>query len=281
MNDALMSRPTPLLRFLRKPELGEHASEVLTLWRWLGWLCLLLLIGFAGGALDQLLVHLFGWTVPPNSFVNHLLTHASWSAAAIVAVAPLLEELAFRAMLSTAPKPVFVGLAFFFTYLYVLLRQNLMHRFSAYGIVHYFELFWVLIPACLVSLLLYGYAREPVLRLFRNRGVVIFWVSCILFGAAHAAIYANHLTWWAFFLVIPQFVLGVLLASMRVRFGLRWSIATHYAIDSLMVWGAWLYLAVAHESVLQHGLMLAYLGIGAFVAIYGLVALVRVARGRW
>ncbi|MGC9271364.1 hypothetical protein, partial [Acidiphilium sp.] len=106
-------------------------------------------------------------------------------------------------------------------------------------------------------------------------------VSCILFGAAHAAIYANHLRWWAFLLVTPQFVLGVLLASIRVRFGLRWSIATHYAIDSLLAYGAWMYLAAAHESVLQHGLMLVYLGIGTFVMIYGLVALVRVARGRW
>ena len=238
MNGSRAERPTPLLRFLRKPELGEHASERLTLWLWLGWVCLLLLISFAGGALDQLLIYLFGWTVPPNSFSNYLLAHASWKAAAIVLVAPLLEELGFRAMLSTVLKPVFVGMAFFFTYLYVLLHLNLMHRRPAYVIAHYFDVFWVLIPACLVSLLLYRYAREPVLKLFRAHGVLIFWVSCILFGAAHAAIYANHLTWWAFLLVIPQFVLGVLLASMRVRFGLRWSIATHYAIDSLWVYGA-------------------------------------------
>lgn len=284
MNEARMEKPTPLLRFLRRPELNEHAPGRLTLWHWLGWLCLLLLIGFAGGAFDNALIRIFGWTVPPNSFENYLLTHVSWKAAAIVAVAPLLEELGFRAMLSTAPKPVFVGLAFFFTYTYVLLHLNLMHRPPAYVIAHSFDanwVLWVLIPACLASLLLYRYAREPVLKLFRAHGVVIFWVSCILFGAGHAAVYANHLTWWVFLLAIPQFLLGVLLASMRVRFGLRWSIAAHYAIDSLLIYGAWLYLAVAHESVLQHGLMFAYLGIGAFIMVYGLVTLVRVARGRW
>ena len=281
MNDANMEKPTPLLRFLRTPALNEHAPGRLTLWPWLGWLCLLLLIGIAAGALDSVFVRHFGWTVPPNSFQNYLLAHASWKAAAIVVVAPLLEELGFRAMLSTAPKPVFVGLAFFFTYTYVLLHLNLMHRLPANVIAHYFDVFWVLIPACLASLLLYRYAREPVLKLFREHGVVIFWVSCILFGAAHAAVYANHLAWWSFLLTIPQFLLGVLLASMRIRFGLRWSIATHYAIDSLVVYAAWLYLAVARDSVVQHGLMLAYLGIGAFVVVYGLVALVRVARGRW
>lgn len=281
MNDARMEKPLPLLRFLRRPALNERAPERLTLWPWLGWLCLLLLIGIGSGALDAALIRLFGWTVPPNSFQNYLLAHVSWNAAAIVVVAPVLEELGFRAMLSTAPKPVFVGLAFFFTYIYVLLHLNLMHTLPAYVIAHYFDVFWVLIPSCLASLLLYRYAREPVLKLFREHGVVIFWVSCILFGAAHAALYANHLAWWSFLLTIPQFLLGVLLASMRVRFGLRWSIAAHYAIDGPVVYGAWFYMAVARDSVVQHGLMLAYLGIGAFVVVYGFVALVRVARGRW
>ncbi len=285
MSDAHGGMPVPLLRYLRKPVLNERAPGQLTLWTWLGWLCLLLLIGFLGIALDNVLIRSFGWAVSPNGFMPYLLSHASWWAAAVVAAAPLFEELGFRAMLSTAPRPVFVGLAFFFGYLYFVFilvpAASTMHKPPAYAIAHYFNVFWVLVPAGLVSLLLYRYARESVLKLFRTRGVAIFWCSCILFGAAHATMYTTHLTWWGFVLVIPQFLLGVLLASMRVRFGLRWSIAAHYAIDGLSVYGAWLYLAAAHDSAVQQGLMLAYLGAGAFVVVYGLVALVRVARGRW
>ena len=90
MNDTLMIKPTPLLRFLRRPVLNEHAPGRLTLWPWLGWLCLLLLLGFAGGQVDGVLIRLFGWAVPPNSFQNHLITHASWSAVAVVLAAPIL-----------------------------------------------------------------------------------------------------------------------------------------------------------------------------------------------
>jgi len=281
MSDALMDMPTPLLRFLRRPALNERAPGRLTLWPWLGWLCLLLLIGFVGGLLDGALTRLFGWAVARNSFQNYLLTHASWSAAAVVLAAPILEELGFRAFLSTASRAVFVGLAFFLSYVYFVVRINMVHVSAALAIAHYFAVFWPLLPAGIISLLLYRYAREPVLRLFRRHGVWVFWISCIVFGAAHAAVYSSHLVWWDFILALPQFLTGVGLAYVRVAFGLRWSIAAHLTFDPLVVFASWLYLATPQASSLHPALLWLFLVLAALIVVYGLVALWRVLRGQW
>ena len=281
MNDTLMIKPTPLLRFLRRPVLNEHAPGRLTLWPWLGWLCLLLLLGFAGGQVDGALIRLFGWAVPPNSFQNHLITHASWSAVAVVLAAPVLEELGFRAFLSTTPKAVFVGLAFFLSYVYSVVRINTVHVSATFAIDHYFNDFWTLLPAGIISLLLYRYAREPVLTLFRRHGGWVFWISCIVFGAAHAAVYSSHLVWWDFILALPQFLIGVGLAYVRVAFGLRWSIATHLAFDALVVFASWLYVATPHASTLRTALPGLFLVLVALIVAYGLVVVWRVLRRQW
>ena len=281
MSDTLMIKPTPLLRFLRRPVLNEHAPGRLTLWPWLGWLCLLLLLGFAGGQVDGALIRLFGWAVPPNSFQNHLITHASWSAVAVVLAAPVLEELGFRAFLSTTPKAVFVGLAFFLSYVYSVVRINTVHVSATFAIDHYFNDFWTLLPAGIISLLLYRYAREPVLTLFRRHGGWVFWISCIVFGAAHAAVYSSHLVWWDFILALPQFLIGVGLAYVRVAFGLRWSIATHLAFDALVVFASWLYVATPQASTLRTALPGLFLVLVALIVAYGLVVVWRVLRRQW
>ena len=281
MSDTLMIKPTPLLRFLRRPVLNEHAPGRLTLWPWLGWLCLLLLLGFAGGQVDGALIRLFGWAVPPNSFQNHLITHASWSAVAVVLAAPVLEELGFRAFLSTTPKAAFVGLAFFLSYVYSVVRINTVHVSATFAIDHYFNDFWTLLPAGIISLLLYRYAREPVLTLFRRHGGWVFWISCIVFGAAHAAVYSSHLVWWDFILALPQFLIGVGLAYVRVAFGLRWSIATHLAFDALVVFASWLYAATPQASTLRTALPGLFLVLVALIVAYGLVVVWRVLRRQW
>ena len=96
----------------------------------------------------------------------------------------------------------------------------------------------------------------------------------------YTPLYTNGFAWWAFVLVMPQFLAGIGLAYVRVSFGLRWSIASHYAIDMLAALPSWLYLSASPRGPL-HGLFV--LLTVAFLAIlaYGLVALGRVARFRW
>lgn len=269
-----------LLPFLAHPVLRERPRRQLTAWTWFGWLSLLLVLGFLGGRLDDLLVHWFRWRIAPDTFQAYLVTHPSLAAASIVLVAPLLEELAYRAFLCTSPPAVFVGLAFFLCYSVLGIRINLEHLRAINTIRHYFEPFWVLLPAGLVSLLLYVYAREAVLGFFRRHGIWVFWVSCILFGLEHAEVYSRTLTWWALVLVLPQFLVGVGLAYIRIVFGLRWSIATHLAYDGLIVSASWAYLSTARGTPLREIVVLLLLFLVGVILVYGIAVSWRVLRNR-
>ena len=280
MNDAPPESYEPLLRFLAHPVLSERPTRRLTAWRWFGWLSLMFLLGFAAGQLDGLLAHWFGWRVAPDTFQTYLVTHPSIAAAAIVLVAPILEELGYRSFLSTAPRPVFVGLAFFLCYTYLALRLNIEHPSVRTAIPHYFDVFWALLPAAAVSLALYRYAREPVLAFFRRHGAAVFWVSCALFGAEHAAVYSNSPAWWTVVLALPQLLVGIGLAYIRVTFGLRWSIATHLAFDGIIVFGSWLYLITPRGSLPREAVQLVLLALAVVILIYGLMVSWRVLRTR-
>jgi hypothetical protein len=256
----------------------------LTLWHWLGWVGLLIAVAVLGSMLDSLLVRAFHWRVPVQSAWMQLQRHPSWVAIVLLLPAPALEELGFRAFLSSAPKFVFTGLAFFPAYLYVLLRNNLSRvtppASAAAALMGYLHVLCFVLSAGAVSLLLYRYRREAVTAFFHRRAAWVLWVSCAIFGAGHTVLYTNSFAWWGFALVAPQFLLGVGLAHIRVNFGLRWSIASHYAIDMLAVLPSWLYLSASPGS-LFYGAFLAVMVILFALMAYGLVALGRVAQLRW
>lgn len=276
MDDARSAAYKPLLSFIVQPNFNDRPPRRLNAWGWIGWLSLMLLLGFAGGQLDNLLIHWFGWRITPNNFQSYLVTHASVAAAAVVLGAPILEECGFRAFLSTSPRAVFIGLAVFLSYVFLIGRLLFVRPPAAVALRDFFYAFWVLLPAGALSLLLYVVARERVLRLFRRHSVWIFWVSCILFGTAHAALYSNRLVWWSVVLVLPQFVVGVGLAYIRVTFGLRWSIATHMAYDGIIVAASWFYVATAAGSAAREHVQIGLVVLGLLMLAYGLVMLQRV-----
>jgi hypothetical protein len=274
---------TPLARFLLNPQLHEHPPGRLTTWRWVGWLCLLLLVCAAVGTiLHHPLAHAFGWKTPPGAFLKYVSTHPSPAAALALLFAPILEEIAFRAFLSTDPKSIFVGLAFFVVYACGLVRVNFVHMTGQFEIAHYYSGLWELAPAGVASLLLYRYAGQPILRFFRRHGAWVFWISCVVFGAGHAADFVNgEIVWWALVLALPQFLAGIALAYVRIMFGLRWSMLTHWTLDWLLVSLAWSDVAVARDHAAKVVLGLVTLILVLFVLVYGVVALTRVARGSW
>lgn len=275
----------PLLSFLSRPTFAASPPGRLTVWRWLGWMCLLLLVASLASALTRILALAYHWPVPTSSARARFLSHPSWAVIPILLIAPALEELGFRAFLSTAPRFVFTGLAFFLGYAYLVVQTNITPvsatLSSATVITQYFIAFWVFLPAGLISLLLYLYRRPAVLAFFRHRAGTVFWTSCALFGAAHASLYINHWVWWGLVLALPQFTLGVGLAYLRASFGLRWSIASHYTIDVPAVLGTWLYSSTPAASLLHRGIFLAFAATAAAAVVYGLVVLSRVARRLW
>ena len=277
-----ISELRPLLKFLRRPAFATAVPGRLTVWHWLGWQALLMLALVLGGVFDQILLHLFHW--PVHSVALWFLSQPSWGAAALLLLAPALEELGFRAFFSTAPKFVFTGLAFFLAYVYMFSHGTVTPiRFrisSASAVAHYVRAFWLVLPGAAISLLLYRYRREAVLRFFQRRAVWVFWISCLVFAAGHSRLYSDSPRWWSFALVVPQFLAGVGLGYIRTGFGLRWSIASHYAIDIPFLLFGWLYVLGASSAIL-HGMFLTLLAVILAMVAYGLVTLCRVAQLRW
>lgn len=274
----------PVLSFLRRPAFTPSAPARLTLWDWVGWVGLLIVVALMGSALDAILVRAFHWRVPAHSAWMEVLRHPSWLAVTVLLPSPLLEELGFRAFLSSAPKCVFTGLAFFPCYVFVFIRNNLVRvtipTSPAAALTGYLHASWIVLTTAAISLLLYRYRRDVVMGLFRRRATWIFWMSCVVFGAGHTVLYTNGLAWWGFALVMPQFLAGVGLACIRVSYGLRWSIASHYAFDMLAVLPTWLYVSASPRGPL-YGLWVAMMAALLAIMVYGLVALGRVARFRW
>jgi Type II CAAX prenyl endopeptidase Rce1-like len=274
----------PLLRFVRRPAFASAPPGRLIVWHWLGWQGLLMLALLLGGVLDQIFLRAFH--LPPvRSARLAFIAHPSWAAVAALLAAPALEELGFRAFLSTAAKFVFTGLVFFSAYVYGFIYEDATTRIafptsSVAVLARYAHVFWMILPAGVISLLLYRYRRDAVLGFFRHRAGWVFWTSCIVFGAGHSRLYSDGLEWWSFVLVMPQFLAGVGLAYLRTSFGLRWSIAAHYAIDIPFVLLRWLY-ALAASSALLHGMFVTLL-VGILMTMaYGSVVLQRVVRLRW
>lgn len=274
----------PLLSFLRRPAFTASAPARLTLWDWVGWVGLLIMVALLGSALDALLEHAFHWHVPAHSAWLEFLRHPSWVAVMVIIPSPALEELGFRAFLSSAPRFVFTGLALFPAYVYVFIRNNLVRVIiptsPAAALSGYLHALGIVLVAAAVSLLLYRYRRDAVVEFFRRRAPWIFWISCAVFAAGHTPLYTNSFAWWGFVLVMPQFLAGIGLAYIRASFGLRWSIASHYAFDMLAALPSWLYLSAAPRSAL-HGLLVAVMVALLAIMAYGVVALGRVARFRW
>jgi hypothetical protein len=273
----------PLLRFLRRPAFAAAAPGRLTVWRWLGWQALLMLVLVLGGVFDRILLNVFHW--PAHSVTLWFLRQPSWGAATLLLLAPALEELGFRAFFSATPKFVFTGLAFFLAYVYAFSRGMVVISMkfpmtSASAVTHYIRAFWFVLPAGAISLLLYRYCREAVLGFFQRRAVWVFWISCLVFAAGHVRLYSDHFAWWSFALVMPQFMAGIGLGYVRTSFGLRWSIASHYAIDIPFLLVGWLYVLGA-SSAIVHGMFLTLLVAIFAMLAYGLVGLGRVAQLRW
>ncbi len=271
----------PLLSFVRRPAFAASAPAKLTMWHWLGWQCLLILTALLGGVLDRILLRLLHW--PVRSAWAGFLGHPSWAAVIVLLASPALEELGFRAFLTAAPKFVFTGLAFFTVYVYAFIRNAITRRtfpISAASVLsQYLHALWVILPATAVSLLLYRYRRDAVMAFFRCHGGLVFWSSCIVFGAGHNRLYTNGFEWWGFALVMPQFLMGVGLGYLRASFGLRWSVASHYAIDIPVVLLAWFYSS-AGPTILR-GMSVPLIAALLAIIAYGLVVLWRVARLRW
>ena len=106
------SRAPSLLEFWRHPQLASDPFARLHIGDWIGWVCLMLVLSYMGEAVSVGALHLLGHALPADRFIMHMVSHPSWRFAALLLVAPVLEELTFRCFLSTSPRALAIGLGF-------------------------------------------------------------------------------------------------------------------------------------------------------------------------
>jgi len=214
-----------LLAFLRKPQRGRGVSVPLSH----GWRRILFLLG-----VDLCFVLLVA--TPINAILEHWagledkLDFNVRNMFLAVLVAPIIEELIFRAGLRRVGYSLFVGP--------VLLSLYCAQSFTLIAIVA-----GVILLAAVVDKILMR--RTPVgngRRFARGRAFIrhypyVFWFYTVCFGLAHLANFysTNDRDYLLVFAISAQLGVGCLLGYLRLRQGLASSVILHCLHNSLFV----------------------------------------------
>jgi hypothetical protein len=269
------------LRFLRRPYFNDGRCETLRVRPWIGWVGVILLADMVVGVIGRGAILGLGHKPPPDKAIMHLIAHPSWMVLAILLLAPILEELTFRAFLSRNRVWVFLGSGMFLatlgrmTMLMVSKPETTQMVFS-----HYLFGVAMLVPLLAAYGVVWWLAGRWIMALFQHFPVPIFWLSCLVFGAAHSFNFETGVQPWLLLLTLPQISAGIFLGYIRVRHGLRWSIATHMAIDYTATFTAWA-LVLSKPVLGTKGMVVAGGGMFLLIAtvlVYGMVGLARARR---
>ncbi|MEM9535550.1 MAG: CPBP family intramembrane glutamic endopeptidase [Cyanobacteria bacterium P01_E01_bin.45] len=140
-----------------------------------------------------------------------------WLVLLLVLILPAVEELIFRLPLRPSALGFSIPTSIVILYLLGLVGVNLA--------------ILPVVGLMLLGLNFYLFIRPlklPLLeRIYGRFSRSIFYISAILFGAIHITNYSGRV--WALMplLVLPQFILGLFLGFVRVRYGFGWAIFAH------------------------------------------------------
>ena len=161
-----------------------------------------------------------GVELPESSLANLALTPGL--VAAILVIAPIGEEIAFRGWLTGRVRDVLASIVFIGGMgATAWLGASDVSGASIWSIA-------VLIVALGLTIILFRTARQrPAMRWFARLFPLFFWFSTLAFACVHLLNFEEGALFVLLPLVLPQFVLGALLGYLRVTYGLGASIALH------------------------------------------------------
>lgn len=273
-----------LLQYWAHPYLADGTRHPLPLTEWLGWIGLMLVLALLGSGIAWLAVHMLGHPWPANRAIEQLLAHPTWGVALFVLCEPVLEELVFRAFMTRETKVMSLGLGFVFATLVLVVVGLFMGRHVAHRddlIRAYFEQLAVLVSVALALAVLVFTMRKVLLRGLIAAAPAWIVLMTLLFASVHALNFEQGLKPWLLWMTMPQLLVALVLVYLRIRHGLRWSIATHLAFDWLVLGFAWLSFGVkttggpGHAPPMQVGLALLALLALFVLFVYGAVFLFR------
>jgi membrane protease YdiL (CAAX protease family) len=174
---------------------------------------------------------------------------------------PFTEEMIFRLFLRYSP----YRFGLFLSFLSIILLDSLMSLFPLLEnltttMIVSLGIIWFLILILLLSIitgLLLGKIIElskissKLERIYQNYFPVIFYLSTIIFAFIHIFNYANFRGLFIALplLVAPQFLLGLLLSYIRMRYGISWSIFYHILHNSLAALPIIFYTQISSEAL--------------------------------
>lgn len=234
------------VNFIMNPDFTKKSTTKMNTRQFIGWISIILIFDIILGVIGVALVFASGHDIPPDKAIVYVMKNPTIGLFFLLLIAPLIEELTFRAFLSINQPFIFVGLSFFiyfFTdrfYQYQIADQ--LNNNTNIGFDKYFIGWWLIFPSLFITYIILKKYNSKIINLFELYGSQIFWTSCIVFGIMHSFNYGIGFHLWLIFLIFPQISMGVVLGFLRIRYGLRWSFFAHAAIDWTVIYTTWLTL---------------------------------------
>lgn len=267
-----------LLQYWAHPYLADETRQPLPVFEWLGWLGVMLVLSMLGIGMGALAVHLLGHPMPADRAIEQMLMHPGWDVVLMVLFAPILEELVFRAFMTREAKVMSLGLGFVFATAGLVAVRAMLDRHVVLNPVHgrtYFGHVALLVAVALALALLAYRLRRILLRRLIAAAPVWIVLMTLLFAAAHMLNYEQGWKPWLLWLTLPQLLVALVLVYLRVRHGLRWSIASHLAFDWLLIGIAWLHYGARAAGPGGHAALLLLVLVLLALIIYGVAFLFR------
>lgn len=198
------------------------------------------LLGFTLTIIAGIIVHLLSYVFRIQAGANavnslDLLKGSTWL---LIATYAILEEWTFRGFLSAGKIGITVSITGLLYaagshvidhYSNLTLHQSLLSKISiSIGVA-------VVLLAVIYFIVSVNF--ESIKKFILKYYKWMFWVSCAAFACAHILNYKDHDSAWPAYLllVFPQFIMGAILAYVRVKFGIFQSIAVHIFLDFLLL----------------------------------------------
>ena len=220
------------LAFVRAPRLPEHRTANFRS----GLAALPRMLALDLGAMMTLvsialLVVVLGFEIPSTALAG---LEIDWQLAfTVVIFAPLMEEIAFRGWLSGKPGHVLALVV-----ILVGAGTAAMLAVGATGEAATLRAGLAMIATIvLAAISIFVLRGRPAMRWFSAVFPALFWLSTVAFASIHLLNYEEGNLLPLLPLVLPQFILGTILAYMRVSYGL-WTCIVLHAIHNGLIIGA-------------------------------------------
>lgn len=237
------------------------------------WVSLIFAVSMCAFAVGAIFLRILGKNLPSDKYIDLLTSHPSFKVILILILAPILEELSFRAFQSKSVFWVAVGTTFFInTCITVVLVALRTHPHSVNHLLSNFpgSLLNQLPRLFLIFAVVYV-CRKPISNFLLTKNKLTLWTSCLTFAIAHVWNFNIGFHFWLLLLVLPQFLSAFILSYVRNNGGIGSSILVHFLFDATIVTLLWIAQLSKHFA----GLMGTLFPIGVvfvfiFLLLYGM-----------